>query len=66
MAYTQAQIDELKKTLASGVASATGPDGRSVTRWDIEKLEKQLSRMENEVNGTARPRRTVAAFDGGF
>lgn len=66
MAYTQAQIDELKKKMAEGVSSVTGPDGRSVTMRALWEMERQLKSMEAEVNGNERPRRTVATYNGGF
>lgn len=66
MAYTQAQIDELKKKMAEGVSSVTGPDGRSVTMRSLAEMERQLKAMQAEVTGKERPRRTVATYDGGF
>lgn len=66
MAYTQTQIDALKEQMADGLSSVVGPDGRSVTRRALWEMERQLRAMEAEVNGIARPRRTVATYDGGF
>lgn len=64
--YTQEQIDSLRKQMVDGVASATGPDGQSVTKRSLNEMERMLRKMESANSGNTRPKRTVAAFDGGF
>lgn len=55
MAYTQAQIDALKKAMASGVLEVR--HGETLTRFrSLAEMEKQLSRMEGAVNGGTRTR----------
>ena len=68
MAYTQADIDKLKAALASGVLTVrTGEN--SVTYQSAADMEKQLCRMQNEVdaaNGKTVSRRSVASYSSGL
>ncbi len=52
MAYTQAEIDELKRAMATGALSATFAD-RTVTYRSLEEMRSQLAEMEREVNASS-------------
>lgn len=67
MAWTQNDIDALKKAIASGVDTVTyaGPPARSVRYRSMDDMLKALSLMEREVNGGATTYRRVV-FDKGF
>lgn len=61
MAFTQADVDKLKKAMATGVKSLTYSDGRKAEYHSLGEMNAQLRRMEAEVasaNG-ARPPRSV-------
>lgn len=51
MAYTQADIDELKRIKASGALRAKFAD-REVEYRSLEELNQVLAEMERAVNGT--------------
>lgn len=66
MAFTQTDIDNLKKAIASGVLTVRHGD-ESVTYRSLADLERALARAENAVNGAdLTTRRTVAAFSKGL
>lgn len=66
MAYTQSQIDSLKKAIASGVLTVRHGD-TSTTFRSIGEMRRALADMEAEVNPTTQPpRRTVAGFSKGL
>jgi hypothetical protein len=64
--WTQADIDELKAAIATGVLSVTfaGPPQRTVTYQSTAEMRKLLGQMVREVNGSRRYRR--ARFSQGF
>lgn len=65
MAYSQTQIDSLKKAIASGVLTVRHGETQTTYR-SLAEMQKVLEMMESEVNPTsAPPRRTVAAFSRG-
>lgn len=53
MAFTQADVDKLKKAMASGVKSLTYSDGRKAEYHSLGEMNDQLRRMEAEVAGAA-------------
>jgi len=62
MSYTQADIDKLKKSIATGAKEVRFKDHEVKFRSAAE-MDSLLAKMENEVNpGKAAPRRTVAKF----
>ena len=63
MAYTQADIDALRRKIATGEKSLTHGDTTRV-KFDIDQLHKTLKIMEAEVNGRGN-RRTLATFRSG-
>jgi hypothetical protein len=66
MAYTQAQIDALKRAIASGVLIVRHGD-EQVTYRSLAEMRQALADMEGEVNPTTGPaRRTVAGFSRGL
>lgn len=66
MAYTQAQIDSLKKAIASGVSTVRHGDTLTTFR-SLAEMKEALRDMETEVSGAAQPpRRTVAGFSKGL
>lgn len=65
MAYTQAQIDALKKAIASGVLTVRHGD-EQVTYRSLAEMQAALKAMEGEVNpDSVAMRRTVAGFNRG-
>lgn len=64
--WTQADIDKLKKAIASGVLSVSyaGPPQRSVTYQSLEAMRSLLAEMVGQVNG--RTAYTRASFSKGF
>ncbi|NEI52705.1 hypothetical protein GR217_34365 [Rhizobium leguminosarum] len=66
MAYTQAQIDSLKKAIASGVLIVRHGD-EQITYRSLAEMRRVLADMEGEVNPTVQTaRRTVAGFSRGL
>jgi len=63
MAYTQSDIDNLRRKIASGVA-ATRHGDTSVNNQTLKEMRETLAIMEAEVNGTG-IRRTLATFRSG-
>ena len=49
MAYTQADIDALKRAMATGVRRVTYADGRSHEFFSMAEMNAQLQRMEKDV-----------------
>lgn len=64
--WTQADIDKLKRAIASGVLSVRfdGPPARSVTYQSLEAMRGLLAEMTRDVKGTTTFRRV--AFRKGF
>jgi hypothetical protein len=67
--WTQADIDTLKASIASGVQSVTyaGPPARSVTYQSLDAMRAALAEMRREVGGRKRFRRAQISkgFDRG-
>lgn len=61
--WTQAQIDELKTAIASGVltVSYSGPPARSVTYQSLKEMRELLAAMQQDVNAAAGGRSYVLA-----
>lgn len=57
MAYTQAQIDDLKKAIAEGVLKVRFAD-REVTYRSLDEMRQTLTMMLNEVSAAAGKRRS--------
>jgi hypothetical protein len=55
MAYTQAQIDALKTSIASGVLTVRHGE-KTVTYRSLAEMQELLSRMEADVAGGTRRR----------
>lgn len=49
MAYSQTDVDSLKKAMATGVRRVTYADGRSHEFHSMAEMQAQLVRMEKEV-----------------
>lgn len=54
MAYTQTDIDNLKKAIARGARSLTLGNGESVTYMTLAEMRSALREMEDEVSGANR------------
>jgi hypothetical protein len=66
MAYTQAQIDTMKRAIASGVLIVRHGD-EQITYRSLAEMRRALADMEAEVNPSLQtPRRTVAGFSRGL
>ena len=63
MAYTQADIDELKRIRATGALRAKFAD-REVEYRSLAELNQVLADMEREVNGTGQNYRLAATSKG--
>lgn len=59
MAWTQADVDELKRLMARGVRKGRMPNGEEVEFGSQVDMERQLRLMEAEVAGAAS---TAGAF----
>ncbi len=64
--WTQADIDKLKRAVASGVLSVSydGPPRRQVQYQSLREMRDLLAEMRREVNATPSFRR--ASFSKGF
>lgn len=64
--WTQADIDNLKAAVASGVMTVSydGPPRRSITYQSLGEMRKLLAEMSREVNGATTYRRVK--FSKGF
>lgn len=59
MAFTQADVDKLKKAMATGVKSLTYSDGKKAEYHSLSEMNEQLRRMVAEVanaSGVRTPR----------
>jgi hypothetical protein len=68
MAWTQADVDKLKAAMAAGVLTVRTGDN-SVSYQSLSDMEKQLQRMQNEVDaasGKTVSRRSVASYSSGL
>jgi hypothetical protein len=61
MAWTQSDIDRLKKAIGSGVKQVM-EGGRMVTYNTVADMVRALAMMEAEVNGTSRRMVEQVAF----
>lgn len=63
MAFSQTDIDNLKRAIASGVLTVE-IEGKRVSYRSMEDLERALARAEAEVNGSSSSyvTQSVAAF----
>lgn len=60
MAYTQADIDALKKAIGLGIVKVTYADGRSHEYRSLAQMKEILRMMEADVAGAAaQPSRVV-------
>lgn len=55
MAWTQADIDEIKRAMATGALSVSyaGPPARTVTFRSLAEMQALLAQMQQEVNGSS-------------
>ena len=59
MAYTQSDIDALKRAIATGASKVRFADGREVTYRSLEQMKETLRDMEAEVSPTTVQPRTT-------
>lgn len=65
MAWTQSDIDALKKAIGLGVVKVTYADGRSHEYRSLAQMKETLRMMEAEVAGsTAQESRSVMIISG--
>lgn len=64
--WTQADIDQLKRAIASGALEVRYADGRAVTYRSLDEMRQTLALMVAEVRGAAEPRVSYAAFRRGL
>lgn len=62
--YTAAQVESLRKAIASGVLTVEHLGTRTTYRT-LDEMRRILKEMEGDVSGTPRVRRTRAVYDGG-
>lgn len=60
MAWTQANIDQIKEAIAQGVTRATF-GGRTVEFRSLDEMERTLALMQTEVSPATAPRRFRAS-----
>lgn len=65
MAWTQSDIDALKKAMAGGFRRVRYTSGEVEYR-SLEEMKRLLADMEQSVSATKRIRRTVGNFRSGF
>lgn len=65
MAWTQTDIDKLKKAMAGGIRKVQYTSG-SVEYQSVAEMREVLQMMEREVSGAQKIRRTVGRFQSGF
>lgn len=65
MAFTQAQIDALRESIAQGVTTVQFGD-RSTTYRSLKEMRDLLAMMETDVSGTTRPRAYVVTSGKGL
>ncbi|KAI93925.1 hypothetical protein T281_13800 [Rhodomicrobium udaipurense JA643] len=66
MAYQQADIDALKRAIATGgrkVRYESGGEVREVTYRSLDEMERSLAAMEREIAGASRPRSVLVSHD---
>lgn len=65
MAWTQGDIDKLKKAMGAGIKRVQYVSG-SVEYQSLADMERALRLMQQEVSGSSPVRRTVGRFKNGF
>ncbi len=65
MAWTQQDVDSLKKAMKGGIKRVQYTSG-SVEYQSVADMKALLKDMEREVAGSPPPRRTVARFVSGY
>lgn len=65
MAFTQADIDGMRRLIASGANTIRHSDGRTVTYDTLDEKLKALALMEGELAQSTSGRTTFAEFDRG-
>ncbi|WP_127076156.1 phage head-tail joining protein [Rhodomicrobium lacus] len=66
MAFTQADIDALKRAIATGarkVRYESGGEVREVTYRSLDEMERSLAAMEREISGASRPRSVLVSHN---
>jgi len=58
MAYVQADVDEIKRSISTGALSTTTRDGQTLTFRSLADLMKTQAIMEAEVAGITAPNRS--------
>ncbi len=65
-AYTQAQLDALRKAIASGAREVEYNDSHRVKFHSLAEMERLERKMAAVVTGKKRKRRSVARFSNGY
>ncbi|NBJ13212.1 phage head-tail joining protein [Microvirga arsenatis] len=63
MAFSQNDIDTLKRAIATGALKVRYADGRETTFRSLKEMRETLEMMETEVRGEARIRTSFASFE---
>lgn len=66
MAWTQSDIDALKKAIATGAQEVEYADGRRVRFRSLAHMRETLALMEEGVSGTQQPRVSYVKFNRGL
>ena len=62
MAWTQADVDELKAAIGAGHKSVRYGNGNAVEYHSLQEMMQALSAMESEVSQSSSGRSTYASF----
>jgi len=63
MAFSQNDIETLKRAIATGALKVRYADGRETTFRSLKEMRETLEMMETEVRGEARIRTSFASFE---
>lgn len=58
MAFVQADIDELRRSMSTGASQMTTRDGQTIMLRSLAEMQRLLAQMEAEVAGIAGQGRT--------
>lgn len=62
MAFTQADVDTLKRAIATGALRVRYPDGREVQYRSLVELKAVLAMAQTDASGTPSRGHSVAGF----
>lgn len=66
MAYTQSDLDQLDKNIASGVKELQHSDGSRIVFRSLEEMQQARQRVSRELDGSKAQSRTTYATFGDF